>query len=138
LPELSEQSWIMPPKGSTPRTLFDALVREHGLAPPRVAIETTSPNAIVSFVSHTRSLGWLPKPLFAHEEALGLVRPLPLPEFGLTRQFKLYRRQQGLLPAAASKFIEELALCGRRSAGETPRNLEFALPRLRAQAEPSR
>jgi DNA-binding transcriptional LysR family regulator len=128
----------MPPKGSTPRTLFDALVREHGLAPPRVAIETTSPNAIVSFVSRTRSLGWLPKPLFAHEEALGLVRPLPLAEFELVRRFMIYRRPHGLLPAAASKFIEELALGGHRSAGGTPRNLELVRPRPRPQTEPIR
>ncbi|MDB5461552.1 MAG: hypothetical protein JWO72_3293, partial [Caulobacteraceae bacterium] len=37
------ESWIMPAKGSTPRTLFEAAVREAGETAPRVAIETSSP-----------------------------------------------------------------------------------------------
>jgi DNA-binding transcriptional LysR family regulator len=115
LSNILEESWIMPAKGSTPRTLFDAVIREQGLAPPRVAIETASASAIVSFVSRTRSLGWLPKSLFAHEVALGLVRALPVPEFQLSRRFMVYRRRQGLLPAAASKLIEELALRAQRA-----------------------
>lgn len=112
---LLEESWIMPARGSTPRTLFDALIREHGLSAPRVAIETSSPAAIVAFVARTQNLGWLPRPLFAQYEALGLVRPLPVAEFLQSRRFMVYRRPQGLLPAAAAKLIEALPLIERRA-----------------------
>jgi DNA-binding transcriptional LysR family regulator len=110
---LLEENWIMPARGSTPRTLFDTLIRERGFSAPRVAIETSSPSATVAFVARTRNLGWLPKPLFAQDEALGLVRALPLTEFLLPRRFMVYRRAQGLLPAAATKLIEELPLIER-------------------------
>jgi DNA-binding transcriptional LysR family regulator len=111
-----QENWIMPPRGATPRAMFDALIREHGLPSPRVAIETTSPAAIVAFIARTRNLGWMPKPLFAEPEALGRVRELPLSEFRMGRRFVVYRRRQGLLAAPAAKLVEELPMRGRQRA----------------------
>jgi DNA-binding transcriptional LysR family regulator len=104
------QTWVMPGRGATPRALFEDALRACECAMPRVAIETSSPAAIVTFVAKTRYLGWLPRPLFALEETCDLVRSIPIAELQLARRFMIYRRRQGLLPAAALKLIETLPL----------------------------
>ncbi|HTK35296.1 MAG TPA: LysR family transcriptional regulator [Caulobacteraceae bacterium] len=110
LGEVLAQTWIMPPRGAAPRLLFEEAVRATGRPIPRVAIESTSPSAMVAFVARTACLGWLPRPLFASEEQTGQVRVLEAPELVLRRRFFVYRRSRGLLPAAASQFLAELPL----------------------------
>jgi DNA-binding transcriptional LysR family regulator len=113
LDEVLEENWIMPPKGATPRLLFEEAVRATGRPIPRVAIESTSPSAMVAFVSRTSCVGWLPRPLFASEEQTGQVRALDVPELIRRRRFFVYRRSRGLLPAAASQLLAELPLIDR-------------------------
>ncbi len=98
----------MPPKGATPRDLFERTLRDIGAQLPRVVVETWSPSAIAAFVVQTRYLGWLPRPLIAFEEAVGAVAILPVAELRLGRRFFIYRRNHGLLSAAAAQFLEYL------------------------------
>src|SRR5262245_53394154 len=72
--------WVMPPLEAEPRRQFDALIARLGVASPRVAVETRSPNVIKAMVARTHYLGWLPEPLFASEQAAGLIKRLHVKE----------------------------------------------------------
>lgn len=98
----------MPPRGSTPRALFDGLVRKAGRDLPDVGIETGSVSAQIACVVHGKVLGWLPHPLVGSEIANGTIKLLTIPELSLHRSFFVYRRSRGLLPEAARRFLEML------------------------------
>jgi DNA-binding transcriptional LysR family regulator len=60
-------------------------------------------------VARTKYLGWLPEPLFATEQAAGLIKPLPVPEMATQRRFFVYRRRRSFMPPPVLKFLETLA-----------------------------
>lgn len=101
--------WVMPPAEAEPRRQFNALVARLGVTPPRVAVETRSPSVIKAMVARTHFLGWLPEPLFASEQAAGLIKPLPLEEMASQRRFFVYRRRRSFMPPPVLKFLEALA-----------------------------
>lgn len=103
-------AWVMAPRGSADRDLFDALVGGQGLALPRIAVETDSASCAISFVDRTRLLGWLPRPLFAGAERVGRLRVLAIPQLVRQERFFVYRRQQGQLPHAAQHLVAHLPL----------------------------
>jgi DNA-binding transcriptional LysR family regulator len=108
--EVMNEKWVLSAAGSTPRALFDDLVRSADAAAPRVALETWSTNAAIACVAQTQFLGWLPRPLFSGEEAAGTVRALDVPQLSLPRRFLVYKRANGLLPPAAARLLRELPL----------------------------
>jgi DNA-binding transcriptional LysR family regulator len=108
LDALMAERWVLSASGSTPRALFNQLLREAQAPEPRVALETWSTNAAIACVAQTRFLGWLPRPLFSAEEAAGTVRPLDVPQLSLARRFYIYKRAKGLLPPAAARLLREL------------------------------
>jgi len=110
LAQVMQERWIMPGGGATPRVLFENLVAQAGLGPPDVAVETGSLGVMVSLVSQTKLLGWLPRPLLLAEEAAGTIRFLNVPQLAVRRRFFLYRRSAGLLPRAAQRLKECLPL----------------------------
>ncbi|ABQ71664.1 transcriptional regulator, LysR family (plasmid) [Rhizorhabdus wittichii RW1] len=105
--------WVMPPLGATPRVLFEDIVRRLGMEMPAVDIESSSPNAIASFVIGTGRLGWMPTPLFTNELSAGSVHRIRIAEFELARRFFIYRRAKGLLPAPARELVRHLPMVGR-------------------------
>lgn len=104
------ESWIMPKPGSTPRSLFERLVRQAGHDLPVIAVETGSVGAQLSFVAQGRLLGWLPHPLIESELDSGKVRLLTVRELTIHRRFFVYRRRRGLLPDAARQLLKFLPL----------------------------
>lgn len=104
--EIMQQSWTLPAIGATQRQLFDRLLAEKGVSPPTVAIEAASADAIINCVARTQLLGWLPYPLIKTATAGGLVQRLHVPELELSRQFFIYRRDRGLLPAPARELLK--------------------------------
>lgn len=127
LDKVLAKSWIMPKPGSTPRTLFEKLVRQAGRSLPIVAVETGSVGAQLSFVAQGRLLGWLPHPLIQSDVASGAVRLLTVSELTLHRRFFVYRRRRGLLPDAAFRMLSFLPLVG--ADGASP---PFASPPARS------
>jgi DNA-binding transcriptional LysR family regulator len=101
--------WVMPSIEAEPRRQFDALVARLGVTPPRIAVETRSPSVIKAMVARTNYLGWLPEPLFATEQAAGLIKPLPVEEMASQRRFFVYRRRRSFMPPPVLKFLEALA-----------------------------
>ncbi len=110
------ESWIMPKPGSTPRRLFEQLVRQAGYPLPVIAVETGSVGAQVSFVAQGRLLGWLPHPLIESELANGTVRLLTISELMVHRRFFVYRRRRGHLPEAARQMLQFLPVIAARAA----------------------
>jgi DNA-binding transcriptional LysR family regulator len=102
--------WVMPSIEAEPRRQFNALMSRLGVTPPpRVAVETRSPSVIKAMVARTSYLGWLPEPLFATEQAAGLIKPLPVKEMASQRRFFVYRRRRSFMPPPVLKFLEALA-----------------------------
>lgn len=103
-----EQDWVMPSENAAPRIMFNEVLERLGAPPPKVRIETRSPAAIKAMVAATQLLGWLPEPLFAAEQAAGMVRPLSVKELDVPRRFYVHRRRQTFIAPPVSRFLEEL------------------------------
>jgi len=108
LVDLLEYPWAMPSADAEPRKRFDALVHRLRGKPPHVAVETRSPATIKAIVAQTRLLGWLPEPLFAAEQAAGLIRPVRCEEMALPRRFFVYRRRRNFMAPPLQQFLQAL------------------------------
>ncbi|WP_313802326.1 LysR family transcriptional regulator [Sphingobium sp.] len=106
---LNGQQWVMPAKGATPRQMFDELMVKSGADAAEVVVETSSLDAMVSFVANSRLLGWLPRPLLSQALGAGAIRALDVRDFDLSRRFFLYRRTQGVLPDPVQKLLKYIA-----------------------------
>jgi len=106
--DVADIPWVMPSAEAEPRRQFNALVARLGVASPRIAVETRSPSVIKAMVAKTNFLGWLPEPLFAAEQAAGLIKPLPVKEMTPQRHFSVFRRRRNFMPPPVVKFLEAL------------------------------
>jgi DNA-binding transcriptional LysR family regulator len=98
----------MPSADAEPRKRFDALVHRLGGKLPIVAVETRSPSPIKAIVAQTKLLGWLPEPLFAAEQAAGLIRPVRCDELVMPRRFFVYRRRRNFMAPPLQQFLQAL------------------------------
>jgi DNA-binding transcriptional LysR family regulator len=105
-----DERWIMPGTGATPRVQFDALIRAAGHPLPKVAVESTSVEAMIAFVGQSRLLGWLPAPLLAPHLTVGTIRVLDIPALAFHRHFYVYRRRLGIFPDAARELVRALPM----------------------------
>jgi DNA-binding transcriptional LysR family regulator len=108
LADVLELPWAMPSADAEPRKRFDALVQRLGGKRPHVAVETRSPATIKAIVAQTKLLGWLPEPLFAAEQAAGLIRPVRCDELVLPRRFFVYRRRRNFMAPPLQQFLQAL------------------------------
>jgi len=106
--DLADVAWVMPSTDAEPRKRFDSLLQRLNAPPARVVVETRSPSSIKAIVAKTGLLGWLPEPLFAAEQAAGLIRPLPCPELTAPRRFYVYRRRRNFMPPPLVEFLRAL------------------------------
>ena len=109
LADVVKVPWVMPSLEAEPRRQFNALIARLGVAAPRVAVESRSPSVIKAMVARTNYLGWLPEPLFAAEQAAGLIKRLHVEEMETRRRFFVYRRRRTFMPPPVQKFLETLA-----------------------------
>ncbi len=109
LADVMKVPWVMPSLEAEPRRQFNALIARLGVAAPRVAVESRSPSVIKAMVARTNYLGWLPEPLFAAEQAAGLIKRLHVEEMETRRRFFVYRRRRTFMPPPVQKFLETLA-----------------------------
>jgi DNA-binding transcriptional LysR family regulator len=106
--DLIDVPWVMPAAEAEPRRMFAALISRLGAAMPRIAVETRSPSVIKALVAKTHFLGWLPQPLFAAEQAAGLIQALDVAGMSPQRRFFVYRRRRNFMPPPVVKFLESL------------------------------
>lgn len=105
LADVFDQRWVMPARGATPRQLFDQLMAQLGQGVCDVVVETSSLEAMVSFVANSTLLGWLPLPLLSQALSAGIIKLLDIPELELRRRFFIYRRDRGIFPAPAKELL---------------------------------
>ena len=108
LADLLELQWAMPSIDAEPRKRFDALILRLGGKPPHIAVETRSLATVKAVVAQTRYLSWLPEPLFAAEQAAGLIRPVRCDELVMPRRFFIYRRRRTFMAPPIRQFLEAL------------------------------
>lgn len=106
--DLIDVPWVMPAAEAEPRRMFGALISRLGATMPRIAVETRSPSVIKAMVAKTHFLGWLPQPLFAAEQAAGLIKALDVAGMAPQRRFFVYRRRRNFMPPPVVKFLESL------------------------------
>lgn len=102
------ERWTMPPRGTGPYEHLQQVFREHGLAPPEIAVETRSITVLKSLIMRAGFLGWMPEPIWEAERRAGQIAALPLRGISAKRQLTAFRRRQGLLPAPAARLVDAL------------------------------
>jgi DNA-binding transcriptional LysR family regulator len=100
--------WVMSPPGTSPRMMFDDIVRRHGFPQPQVAIHTASPDGAIASVINAGVLGWMPELLYARELACGLVARLPIAALTLSDRIFVYKRTKGILSPDTRRFCNAL------------------------------
>lgn len=111
LSTLLEQNWVMPPETMAPRRMFLQAVTAAGAnRAPRVAVETTSHDAMVRFVAAGDLLGWLPRALIATARDAGEIVELHCDALATRRRFFVLRRTRGSLTAATGALLNLLPL----------------------------
>jgi DNA-binding transcriptional LysR family regulator len=104
--DLHETPWVLPPRGTEPRLAFENMVRNCGMTPPHISVETWSVSMMKALVTDSGFLSWLPRPLYSVEERAGFVAPLDVPGMEVQRRSFIYRRRLGLVPPAVVRFLE--------------------------------
>lgn len=102
--------WTLPPSQSTPRKIFDDVVRRHGMPRPNVVVETISPAIMIACAKHSKILGWLPNPVLNSALTAGFVQKLDVAELQIVRKFFLFRRAKDILAPAARAFVDAIPL----------------------------
>ena len=110
LERLAREGWVMPPRGATPRQIFEDILRSHGLGPAHVPVESTSVEMMIAVAGASDLLCWLPEPLVAAHLGDGFLRKLDAPALVRQRSFHLYRRRSGSLPEAARRFLDHFPM----------------------------
>lgn len=108
LADTMTERWAILPKGTAPFEHMKAIFARHKLPLPNVVVETRSVTVLKSLICHSGFLGWMPEPMFETERQAGLMAALSMPESSDRRTLTAFRRSQGLMPAPASKLLEEL------------------------------
>lgn len=104
--DLTDFPWVMPPEGSQPRRGFERVLTGCGEKPPAITVETWSVEMMKALVVNSGFLSWLPHPLYAVEEAAGLIGELEVKGMTVPRRMWIYRRRHGLVPPAVRRFLE--------------------------------
>lgn len=105
--------WVMSPPGTSPRVMFDDIIRRHGFPQPQVAIHTASPDGAIASVINAGVLGWMPELLYARELACGLVAKLPIAALTLSDRIFVYKRTKGILSPDTRRFYNALLFKNR-------------------------
>jgi DNA-binding transcriptional LysR family regulator len=108
LADTLKERWAMFPKDTGPFEQLKSVFARHGLPMPSAVVETRSVTVLKSLIGHSGFLGWMPTPMFSAEFQTGLITPLPLSNASDVRTLTAFRRRQGLLPAPAKQFLEQL------------------------------
>jgi DNA-binding transcriptional LysR family regulator len=107
-----QQSWALAHRGATTRGQFENLVRAAELEFPAIALETDSVDLIISVISRSRIMGWLPEPILHHGSRDAAIRVLDLPDLELVRRFRAYRRSRGTFPPGGQVLIDAMHATG--------------------------
>lgn len=106
--DLAGADWIMPLKGDPIRLQLENLLRANAVDPVRVAAESNSVTAIMSYVRETDAIGFFPKMMLDGAETARGLTFLDVPGIVWLRSLNIVRRRRVSLPPAAQLLIGEL------------------------------
>jgi DNA-binding transcriptional LysR family regulator len=91
LTSLKAQLWVFRERGSGTRDIAEIALKRHGLDPRRlkVDLELASSEAIKAVVAGGHGLTFLSRFVVRREIALGILRPVPIRNFAITRKLHL-------------------------------------------------
>ncbi len=105
---LLAERWCFVPEHTEPRNRLVSLFRKKGLTAPPIAVSSPSIPLLKSLVAHSGFVSWLTRPMYAAELKAGLIRELHVEGLDHERRFAAYHRREGILPAPALRFLEEI------------------------------
>lgn len=124
--DLIDQRWCFVPHAAEPHKRLATLFEKRGLAPPPVALTSTSIPLLKSLVAHSGFISWLTAPMYASEKKAGMLHELAVDGLDLTRHFHAYHRRNGILPKPAVRFLEEVRQLASEALQEPRSGLSMA------------
>ena len=106
--ELFEQTWVALPPDSMPRKYFEKLMRDRGLPPPKITVETRSIAVIRNLIAHQGFMTWAPVPLYASNSQDHVIEALRIPAYELHRSFHAYRLRRRTMSGPVRDVISIL------------------------------
>jgi DNA-binding transcriptional LysR family regulator len=99
--ELAAQHWVLPSAGAFARLRWIRTFEQHGLAPPKVALETNSHALMLHMVGSSELLGFMPRGVVLGSASAARIVELPVTQATWSRRVGVsYRRNAYLSPAA--------------------------------------
>lgn len=116
--DMADCDWALPPI-ATP-VMREWLRRFHGrdIEPRQPALTSRSVQVLKSAVLGQDMLCWMPVPLLREELAVGTMARIPCAELEWRRNFRIYRRRQGLMTPSATILVENMRRIGEENAHE--------------------
>jgi len=100
--------WTLPPRGTPTREVVERALREHGLAPPRVVVETADMSIAHALLLEPAFLTAASPHQVRHELRDGALVALPVALPGTGRTVGILRRTEDHLSPGARLLIEEI------------------------------
>jgi DNA-binding transcriptional LysR family regulator len=98
-------AWALPPADTPVVREWAARFLTAGLTPRPAVVVSRSVQVIRAAVLADDLLCWIPRPLFAADEAAGLVARLAIPALDWRRTFRVYRRRKSLVTPATALLL---------------------------------
>jgi DNA-binding transcriptional LysR family regulator len=105
LAEVAGMAWALPPADTPVVREWAARFLTAGLTPRPAVVVSRSVQVIRAAVLADDLLCWSPRPLFAADEAAGLVARLAIPALDWRRTFRVYRRRKSLVTPATALLL---------------------------------
>ncbi len=113
--DLGPLHWVLPPKNTPSRKLFDSVMIEIGIKEPAHCIEASSLATIRGLLMESDRVALLSKHQIHYEEEYGLLTVLPIDLSTTYRPIGVTMRARSTLSPAAELFLEHLRVVAREA-----------------------
>jgi DNA-binding transcriptional LysR family regulator len=111
--DLTKQQWVLSNAGAFARSRWIRTFEQHGLPPPKVAVETNSVALMLHMVSASEFLGFVPRSVVRSSISTDRVIELPIKHASWSRQAGVSYRRDAYLSPAALRLLELLKTMAR-------------------------
>lgn len=113
--DLGPLHWVLPPKNTPSRKLFDSVMTEIGIEEPAHCIEASSLATIRGLLMESDRVALLSKHQIHYEDEYGLLTVLPIDLSKTYRPIGVTMRARSTLSPAAELFLEHLRVVAREA-----------------------
>jgi LysR family transcriptional regulator, regulator for genes of the gallate degradation pathway len=107
--DLAKAGWVLPRVNTPNRTLFERALKDRGLPPPQVAVETSDLAVLRGVLLHTDLVTAISPRQLSYELAAKLLVTLPFPLPDTRRVIGITRRSDSLASPGARILMDEIA-----------------------------